>query len=135
MELYLWERIGYIMLWIVNGIIIGIFDIVTVMLYYVVAAVYWTDDDDFAKTMKNLWITMALVGLWYGKTIWLFYENFTDSLFYMLGTEINTICDKYPDLCKGWGLKWWWNSAWNDEICYEEENGDCSPLDSAAESL
>ena len=133
MELYLWERIGYIMLWIVNGLVIGLLDIVTILSYFVVAAVKWTDDPDFEH--KYVWITFATVAVWFVKTIWLLRHFFKDSLFFMLGTEINAICDKYPDLCKGWGLKWWWNAAWNDEICDEEENGHCGPLDSAADSL
>ena len=50
-----------------------------------------------------------------------------DSIYYMLGEEINKMCDTYKDdmLCKGFGIKYWWNDAWNEDICEEEDNDDC----------
>ena len=133
MGLSLPERIGYILLWVVHGAALGLLSTVTVLSYFVVAAVKYTDDPVFAY--KNVWITWVIYLAFQVKSFFLAHRYFKETVFYMLGTEINAICDKYPDLCKGWGLKYWWNAAWNDEICVEEENGDCSPLDSSADSL
>ena len=46
-------------------------------------------------------------------------------LFFMLGDEINWLCDRNDNLCAGWGLKFWWDEAWNEQVCLEENNGDC----------
>ena len=48
-------------------------------------------------------------------------------MFYLLGDEINAICDKHKDdaLCKGFGAKYWWSNGWNEQICLEEDNDDC----------
>ena len=135
MDLNLFERIGFVFLWIVHGFIFGQLTVITVLSYFVVSAINYTHDPSFA--IKNVWITLLIYLAFQVKAFFLWHAYFKDTAFYMLGTEINEICDKYPGLCKGWGLKYWWNAAWNDDICVEEENGNCNPLapsDSVEES-
>ena len=122
LNLYIWERFGYIMLWVVHGTCLGIMSMATTIAYLIISGIKYKDDPTFRK--KNIWITLALYLAFQVKSVYIGHKYFVDMVFYMFGTEINVLCDKYEHLCKGFGFKYWWNESTNHEICDEEDDCD-----------
>ena len=58
MNLYVWERVAYVSLWVFNGMALGQLSVITVLSYFVVSAIKYEHDDDLST--KNLWITFVI---------------------------------------------------------------------------
>ena len=112
MNLHVYEKLAYVMLWLINGCLLGIMSATTGIAYLIVAWSKYEDDPNFAK--KNITYTLMLYLLMLLKSVVMGHKHIGSVIFFMLGDEINWICDKNDDLCKGWGLEFWWNEAWNE---------------------
>ena len=57
-NLNLFERLGWVALWLVNGFVFGTWTTITVLAYFLVAAAKYETDPDLS--VKNLWITFVI---------------------------------------------------------------------------
>ena len=115
MDLHLWERVGYVLLWVFHGTGGGILSTTTVIAYFITDLIEYEHDTNFSK--KNTWITLVIYIAFQIKSIFLAHKFFPSMVFYMLGPEINKLCDKYDRLCNGFGAKYWWAQAKEEQIC------------------
>ena len=96
-DLNIFERVAYLMLWFVHGIILGNLSFVTVVGYVSTAIDQYTTSNYVGK--REMWLTltvyivsqlaMALVGLVYAK----------DTVMYMVAGELKDLCEKYGAFC------------------------------------
>ena len=96
------ERLGYVMLWIVHGGILGHLNVLTVLSYLVVAAVKFEESP--AVKLWCIWTAFAVylvvqVGL---MILSLYYLK--DTIMYMVAGEIKDICENYGELCSEYGV-------------------------------
>ena len=117
------ERLTYVGFWIINGGLLNILTATTIIGYLIVTLVKYEEDTQFAK--KSVTTTLLLYLVLVLKSAVLSRKHFKSMIFFMLGDEINWLCDRNSSLCAGWGLEFWWNEAWNEEVCLEENNGKC----------
>ena len=123
MNLNVAEKLIYVGFWIINGGLWNVLTATTIIGYLIVTISKYETDSQFAK--KSVWTTLLLYLLLVLKSAVLGHKHFKSMIFFMLGDEINWLCDKNDSLCAGWGLEFWWNEAWNEEVCIEENEGDC----------
>merc|ERR1712183_834462 len=117
------EKLIYVAWWIIFGVGIGIYSTTTSIAYLSIAIHKYEHDDKFAR--KNMVFTLMFYLLIQLKSAIFGRKHLRDIIFWTLGDEINWMCNADPDICAGVGLHFWWDEAWNEELCREREGGDC----------
>ena len=101
-ELNIMERLGYILLWVVHGGLLGMLSDITVVSYLVVALVNYKDSTHV--TMACIGIVLAIFFVMQvGWEILLKYFA-GDTIMYMIAGELKMICEKYGELCSEYGI-------------------------------
>ena len=101
-DLNVMERLGYIMLWVTHGGLLGMLADITVISYLVVALVKYETSVNISMTCIG--VTLAIfTALNIGWDVLLkFFIG--DTVMYMVAGEIKEICEKYGELCSEYGI-------------------------------
>ena len=101
-DLNIFEKLGYLMMWLTHGVLLANLSFVTVLGYVIVALATYTESAYVGTT--EMWITLATYVVVQGGLMMLAAHYAKDTVMYMVAEEMQDLCTKFGAMCNDYGL-------------------------------
>ena len=101
-DLNVLERVGFVMIWLVHGLIYGYLGLTTVFAYFC-TSLYRYKDSNYVKKSEIRWVSSVYIFVQFGLGL-LGAHYSEDAFMYLVAGELKDWCEKYGAFCKDVGI-------------------------------